>query len=266
VCFEDSAERVGQQPLREGRNDRVGAVEQRGTERRGAVDCRSVDEPRTGVDRLAGVAVAPAADEIETLEREAERVDELMARRANRVRSMRLHALAQRLGSGGRACPRKIRFDPRRRRRNLGAEQILDDPRAADDRRRAIGDRGRRQDAAQAEEAAARVILAQLDSAEIAAGHAVDAVVARETLIKKRVTRGEQLEHAAVLAQHVLEQQLGLASERRAQLGIEAGVLRQRIVELAQLEPLPGEVLDKRGGARVSQHAPDLLLEGRRLV
>ena len=37
---------------------------------------------------------------------------------------------------------------------------------------------------------------------------------------------------------HVLEQQLGLAPERAAQLRVEARVLRQRVVELAQLEPL----------------------------
>ena len=90
--------------------------------------------------------------------------------------------------------------------------------------------------------------------------------MARETLVEERVTRSEQLEHAAILAQHVLEQQLGLAPKRGAQLSVETGVLRQRIVELAQLEPLRGEVLDERGRARVGEHAPHLPLERDRLV
>ena len=50
---------------------------------------------RRGVDRMAVLLLAPAADEIEVLEREAERVHDRVARGAGRVRAMHLEALAR---------------------------------------------------------------------------------------------------------------------------------------------------------------------------
>ncbi len=116
------------------------------------------------------------------------------------------------------------------------------------------------------EQSAARTVVRQLDTAEVAAAYAVDPVVAREALVQERVARIEQLEHAAILTQHVLEQELRLAAKSRAQVGVEPKVLRQGVVELAQLEPLACKVLDERRGARVCEHAPHLTLERRGLV
>ena len=97
-----------------------------------------------------------------------------------------------------------------------------------------------------AEQPAPRAVRRQRDAAHVAAAHAVDAVVRREPLVEIRVVRVEQLEHAAPLAQHVGEQQLRLAAKCGAQVGVEVGILRREVVELAELEPLAGEVLDER--------------------
>ncbi len=60
-----------------------------------------------------------------------------------------------------------------------------------------------------AEQAAARV-AGKLDAAEAAAADVRDAVVPRQPLVDERVVGVEQVDDAAVLAQHAAEQQLGL--------------------------------------------------------
>ena len=65
----------------------------------------------------------------------------------------------------------------------------------------------------------------------------------------------------------LLEQQLGLALERLPQVVVEVGKLvlvGHDVAQVAQLQPLPGEVADQRRGARVGQHPPHLPLEHRR--
>ena len=62
----------------------------------------------------------------------------------------------------------------------------------------------------------------------------------------------------------VLDEQLGLAAHRQAQVVVELGELlaigRQRL-ERAELQPLPGEVLAQRPRLRVAEHPPDLRRE-----
>ena len=83
------------------------------------------------------------------------------------------------------------------------------------------------------------------DAAEAAAVDVRDAVVLGEPLVEERVVRLEQVEHAAVLAQDALEEQLRLLAERLPQVVVEVGeqpqVRRDRF-EVAQVQPLPGEV------------------------
>ena len=57
---------------------------------------RAVIQRRGGVDRRAAVLDAPGADDVEVLEREAERIDHFVARRARRILPVLLHALAHR--------------------------------------------------------------------------------------------------------------------------------------------------------------------------
>ena len=99
---------------------------------------------------------------------------------------------------------------------------------------------------------------------KLLAGHALDAVVRREPLVDEGVIRREELEQAPVLAQHVFKKQLRLALHRCPQLRVERRkqlLVRLHDVEVAELEPLPGEVLHQRLAPRVFQHPPHLRLE-----
>ena len=62
-----------------------------------------------------------------------------------------------------------------------------------------------------------------VDAAEAAAVDVRDAVVLREPLVEERVVRLQQVEHAAVLAQDALEEQLRLLAERLPQVVVEVG-------------------------------------------
>ena len=65
------------------------------------------------------------------------------------------------------------------------------------------------------------------------------------------------------------EEELGLAPERVAQVVVEVGELvgvGRDVLQVADVQPLPREVLHQRVGVRVGQHAPHLRLEHRRLA
>ena len=70
--------------------------EQRLAQRDGAVDLRAVGEHAGRVDRSdpSLVCVLPLTDGVEVLEREADRIDVAMARRAHRVGAMQFELLA----------------------------------------------------------------------------------------------------------------------------------------------------------------------------
>ena len=106
----------------------------------------------------------------------------------------------------------------RRRRRRRRAEQHLQHPLAALHRRGAIGHRREQQDAALRQQAAAR--LRQRHAAEAGAGDVGNAVVPREPLVDERVVGGDQIEHAAVLADDAVEEELGFLDERLGQRAV----------------------------------------------
>ena len=110
-----------------------------------------------------------------------------------------------------------------RRRR---ADDVLEDPRAAQHRRRAIGVRRRHQDAALAEQAPA-IRIGQRHAAELIAAHVRNAVVQREPLVDERVVRGQQIEDAAVFAEDAVDEQLDLLAEGVAQAVVELGKQRR---------------------------------------
>ena len=127
--------------------------------------------------------------------------------------------------------------------------------------------RGQEQDAAVAEQAAPRVVR-DGHAAEVAAVDARDPVVARQPLVHEGVVGRQQVQHAAVLAHHALEQQFRLAAERLAEVVVEVRevvLVRNRGPQVPQLQPLPGEVSDQRLGAAIGQHAAHLPLQHRRL-
>ena len=61
------------------------------------------------------------------------------------------------------------------------------------------------------------VRIGQRHAAELVAAHVRDAVVRGQPLVDEGVVRGQQIHHAAVLAEHAVDEQLHLAAERRAQ-------------------------------------------------
>ena len=152
----------------------------------------------------------------------------------------------------------------RRRRRRRRAEDVFEDPLAADHGRGAGRVRGHRQDAPLAEQAAPHAVVAELDAAEVAAVDVRDAVVLGQALVQERVVRLQQVEHAAVLAQDALEQQLRLLAEGLPQVVVEVGEqaqVRGDRIQVAQVQPLAREVAHQALRARVGQHAADLPFE-----
>ena len=111
-------------------------------------------------------------------------------------------------------------------------------------------------------EQAEPVRIGELHLAEARAVDAGDAVVPRQPLVDERVVGAQQLQRAAVLAQDVREEQLGFAAEGLADVVVEVrehqDVGLDLRFEVAQLQPLAGEVADQRVGPRVGEHPPDL--------
>ena len=194
-----------------------------------------------------GLARAPGADGVEVLEREADRIHHLVAAGADRVRPMLRHLLAHRarlLSFLGLLQRRHVG----RRRRRRRAEDVVEDPLAAHDRRRPLGVRRDRQNAALPEQPFPRLV-GDRHAAEVAAVDVGDPVVPRQPLVDERVVRPQQVEHVPVLAHDAVEEQLGLALERLPQVVVEVGKLvgvRQHAPHVAQLQPLAGEVADQR--------------------
>ena len=100
----------------------------------------------------------------------------------------------------------------RRRRRQRRAEEVLENPLSAHNRRRAMRERRDGQHAALAEQPAAAIVAA-LDAAEVRAANVRNAVVLREPLVDERVIGRQQIEHAAIFAQDAAREQLRFAAE-----------------------------------------------------
>ena len=125
-----------------------------------------------------------------------------------------------------------------------------------------MGVGGDGQQAALAEQApACRLRPAELDAPEVVAVDARHAVVVGEPLVDERVVGGQQIRHAPVVPDLAVEEERHLARHRLAQVRVELGE-RLRIGghqrHVAQVQPLPSEVVDQRPRARVGQHSADL--------
>ena len=91
--------------------------------------------------------------------------------------------------------------------------------------------------------------------------NALDAVMTRQRLVDEGVVGVEQLQHAAIVPQDVREVLLRLLRASSPQLVVEAGeevLVRCHPPQLAELQPLAGEVLDQCFGPGVLQHPDDL--------
>ncbi len=177
-----------------------------------AVELRAVHHFAARVDRRALVERAPAAHGVEVLERDAHRLEDLVARRAHRVRAVHLERLPHRghlhvtRGVGG---PFHQRRHVRRRVRRRHAQERLQEPLAARDRRRAGRVRRHRHQRALAQQAAAHVERRrQRDPAELRPVDVRDAVVLGQPLVDERVVGRQQVHDAAVLVDDAAEEQL----------------------------------------------------------
>ncbi len=135
-------------------------------------------------------------------------------------------------------------FGGRRGRRR--AHEVLENERAAQHRRRAVRVRGRHQDRALAEQAEAGRIL-QLHALERVALDLGDAVEQRDALVDVGVIRGHEIEHAAVLVEDALREQLELGHEIAARIAAAGGVridgaVGLHLVQARHVEPLRHEV------------------------
>ena len=110
-------------------------------------------------------------------------------------------------------------------------------------------------------EDAAGAVLGHLHFHERLALHSGDPVVPREPLVHEGVIRADEIEHAAVFAHDRLEKHFRLAFHRRAQRPVpirEGFCVRLHDFQIAQLQPLTGEVFHQLAGLRIGQHAPHL--------
>ena len=215
VVLDAASQRVGQQLFGEGADEQFRPAQQRRFE---SVDIRepaAVGKPAGRVDRRPGFDRSPAADRVELLERQAERIHQVVARGADR-RCSRCSASRSRtdeVAVHGVVLQRR-HVGQRRRRRD--AEKIVEDELAAQDRRGPGRIRRDRQDASLTKQSAAPAVLVERDAPEAAAIHVRDAVMLRQPLVDERVVRAQQIEHAAILAQDALEEELRLLVGRPA--------------------------------------------------
>jgi hypothetical protein len=88
----------------------------------------------------------------------------------------------------------------------------------------------------------------------------------RQALVDEGVVGRQQIQHAAVLVQDAVNEELGLAPERGAQPVVEVGKdhgVRIDVVDSADAQPLERKVGDERSGPGIGQQPADLSFEDR---
>src|SRR5439155_6658782 len=89
-------------------------------------------------------------------------------------------------------------------------------------------------------------------------------VVLRQALVEKSVVRLEQVKRAAVLAQNAIHEEFRLLAERLTKVIIKVRIqahIRADRLQIAQPEPLSGEVTREIVRARIGEHPAGLSLE-----
>jgi hypothetical protein len=111
------------------------------------------------------------------------------------------------------------------------------------------------------ENATAALGLAHVDAPELRPGDTVNPVEARQTLVEIGMLRIEDLEHARVIANQVLEEQLCFPPHRVAKAILELGelfLIRLHYVDILELQPLTGEIIHQSARPGIAQHPPHL--------
>ncbi len=222
----------------------------------------SADEGATGVHGEGTIFLTPGAGGVEILKTETDGVHAGVAGGADGFFAVLLHALAQAAGEDGLLLFAQLR-DVRRGRRRRGAQDVLQYPLAALDGGGAGGIGGDGEDAALGEDADAAAIL-ENHILEVWTEVLIDPIVAGEAVVEEAVIGGQQLDDTAVPAQKGLKKEFGLLAHVVAQLGAPGGEefgVGGDGGEVADLEPLAGEIVDEGAGSGVLEHAHDFGLE-----
>src|SRR5690606_25512088 len=175
-------------------------VDQQLAESGGAVELLAVGQASCCVDLNPAIFATPLANAVEIFEGEADGVHAAVAGGADRVGAVHLQLFAHAQLPAVRADGLQLRYVRRGRGRG-SAEQILENPLAALHDGRTVGVGGDGQDAALAQQAAARRTGRQGNLAELRSVDVGDAVVLGETLVEIRVVRVEHFEDVAVFAE-----------------------------------------------------------------
>src|SRR5262249_7648770 len=105
-------------------------------------------------------------------------------------------------------------------------------------------------------------------AAKLAPVNVRDVVMPRQALVDEAVIRRHEIENVAIPVDDALEEQLDLAHHRPAQVVVEVGELervRDFVAQVAEIQPLSGEVTDERLGLRIGDHALHLAIEYSRI-
>src|SRR5262245_16195471 len=128
VVLNAAAESVGQQSLGDVSNELRRIAKHRFSQSGDAVHLAAVDKYADRVDRLPLVFRSPMTDRIKVLERDADRIHDLVAALAGLDRTMHFHLLAQRERLAAFARRIQRRYRERRWIRRLDADDVLKHP------------------------------------------------------------------------------------------------------------------------------------------
>ena len=112
-------------------------------------------------------------------------------------------------------------------------------------------------------------VVTERDAAKVTALHMPNSVVLGQSFVGERIVRRQELRHAAIRAQLILEKQLGLPLEGRTEVLVK---LRKRLhvrrsrFQVAHVQPLAEEIADKGGRPGIGQHPAHLLRPHRGIV
>ena len=188
-----------------------------------------------------------------------------MAGRTHRAGTVRLHLLAhgQRL-----AVTARLQLGHVGRRRGRGRpQQVLEHPLSALHDRRPVGIRRQRQDAAVSQQASP-VGVADRHASQLRPVDVLHAVMLSQPLIEIGVVGRQHVENAAVLAHDARKEQPGFVAERLSQLLVERKDHRVGLhrLDVAQVQPLPGEVGHEGVRTAILQHPANLSFEHHRVA
>ena len=262
VRLDAAAERVDQQLLGHRADEHLRAGQDRLAQRHDAVDRRAVRQLPGGVDRAARLR-ACATRRRRRSSRARSRSDPSPCG-SSRTTGLARCSPSARAASSASALPRSpsAAARPAAAAAPAGRADVLEHPLAAQHRRRALGVRRHRQDAAVAQQPAARLV-GDRHAAEVAAVDVGDAVVARQPLVDERVV-GASADRArcgprARCCRTAARSRAGTpaAGCRRSPGTRRSSAARSRT--LRSCSHWPAKLVTSALDSRIGQHPPDLL-------